>query len=161
HGSSLTYLIWGGLHGILQIVEVLLHPKKPAGGAENNTPRKRFWQLPLTFILVCLTWIFFRANTIQDALWILSRLFWDAARPLNYLKTAVICLDMPYASMFGMMLSVVILIVYDLLSLKQDVIERLSTQNCVVRWSVYVLLLTTIVLFSYKGIATEFIYFQF
>ena len=161
HGSSLTYLFWGGLHGLLQIVEVLLHPKKPAGSAEHKAPRKRFWQLPLTFILVCLTWIFFRANTIQDAFWVLSRLFWDAARPMNYLKTALICLDMPYLTMFGMALSVVILFVYDLLSLKRDVIELVSARNCLVRWSLYVLLLAAIALFSNKGIATEFIYFQF
>ncbi|MDE6213656.1 MAG: MBOAT family protein, partial [Lachnospiraceae bacterium] len=158
---SLTYLFWGGLHGLLQILEVLLHPKKPAGSAENKAPRKHFWQLPLTFILVCLTWIFFRANTIQDAFWVLSRLFWDAARPMNYLKTALICLDMPYLTMFGMALSVVILFVYDLLSLKRDVIELVSSRNCLVRWSLYVLLLAAIALFSNKGIATEFIYFQF
>ena len=161
HGSSLTYLIWGGLHGLLQILEVLLHPKKPADSAEKHAPRKRFWQLPLTFILVCLTWIFFRANTIQDAFWILSRLFWDAARPLNYLKTAAICLDLPYVTMFGMALSVVVLFIYDLISLKRDVIEMISAQNCLVRWSVYVMLLTVIALFSNKGIATEFIYMAF
>jgi hypothetical protein len=115
----------------------------------------------VTFLLLCFTWIFFRADTIQDAFWVISRLFWDASRPLNYLKTAVICLDMPYLSMFGMALSVVILGLYDYIALKQDVIQLISKQNCFVRWGVYVLLLVVIALFSNKGIATEFIYFQF
>lgn len=159
HGSSLTYLLWGAVHGILQIIETLLYPKTKRG--VPLTHKKHWWQLPLTFALLCFTWIFFRANTMQDAFWIISRLFWDIGRPFNYLKTAVICLNMSYLSMFGMALSALVLIIWDLLSLKQDVIELVSRQKCLVRWALYVLLLVAIALFSYKGIATEFIYFQF
>lgn len=159
HGSSLTYILWGAIHGILQIIETFLYPKTRGGVPVIR--KKHWWQLPLTFALLCFTWIFFRANTIQDAFWIISRLFWDIGRPVNYLKTAVICLDMSYLSMFGMALSALALFVWDLLSLKQDVIELISRQKPPVRWTLYVLLLVIIALFSYKGIATEFIYFQF
>lgn len=156
HGSNLTYIFWGAVHGILQIAEVLLHPKN-----RQKSERKHWWQLPLTFVLLCFTWIFFRADNIEDALWILSRLFWDIGRPMNYLKTAVICLDMPYLSMLGMMLAAAVLFLYDLLSLKQDIIGLVSRQKAFVRWPVYVLLLAATALFSHKGIATEFIYFKF
>lgn len=159
HGSSLTYIVWGGIHGVLQILETFLYPKTRRGVPVVR--KKHWWQLPLTFALLCFTWIFFRANTMQDAFWIISRLFWDIGRPVNYLKTAVICLDMSYWSMFGMALSAVVLLIWDLLSLNQDVIELVSRQKCLVRWTLYVLLLVAIALFSYKGIATEFIYFQF
>ena len=159
HGSSLTYILWGAIHGALQIAETLLYPKTRRG--VPVTRKKHWWQLPVTFALLCFTWIFFRANTIQDAFWIISRLFWDIGRPLNYLKTAVICLDMPYLSMFGMLLSAVVLFLYDLISLRQDVIGMISRQKGPVRFGVYVLLLVVTALFSYKGIATEFIYLQF
>ncbi len=159
HGSSLTYILWGAIHGILQILETFVYPKTRKGVSVVH--RKHWWQLPVTFALLCFTWIFFRANTIQDAFWIISRLFWDIGRPFNYLKTAVICLDMPYLSMLGMLLSAAVLFMYDLVSLKRDVIGIVSRQRGIVRWSVYVLLLVVIALFSYKGIATEFIYFQF
>lgn len=159
HGSSLTFLFWGGIHGVLQILETFIYPK--TRGGVSVIRKKHWWQLPLTFIVLCFTWIFFRANTIQDAFWIISRLFWDIGRPLNYLKTAVICLDMPYLSMCGMALSAAALFVWDLLSLKQDVIKLISRQRGLVRWPLYVLLLVAIALFSHKGIATEFIYFQF
>ena len=159
HGSSLTFLFWGGIHGVLQILETFIYPK--TRGGVSVIRKKHWWQLPLTFIVLCFTWIFFRANTIQDAFWIISRLFWDIGRPVNYLKTAVICLDMPYLSMCGMALSAAALFVWDLLSLKQDVIKLISRQRGLVRWPLYVLLLVAIALFSHKGIATEFIYFQF
>lgn len=154
HGSSLTYLLWGALHGILQMIEALFHPK-------GKPYKKHFWQLPVTFLLLCFTWIFFRANNIAEAGWILSRLFWDIERPINYLKTAVICLGVPYLSACGMILSVLLLGAYDYLSLKFDVIQAFSRQKFFIRWPVYVLLLVIIALFAPKGVATEFIYFKF
>ncbi len=159
HGSSLTYIFWGAVHGLLQIVETFIYPKTRRG--VPVTRKKHWWQLPITFAILCFTWIFFRANTIQDAFWIISRLFWDIGRPVNYLKTAVICLDMPYLTMIGMMLPAAALLLYDMLSLKQDVIALVSRQRAPIRWGVYVVLLVVIALFSHKGIATEFIYFQF
>lgn len=158
HGSSLTYLVWGAIHGLLQILETFLYPKKKPG---EPARKRHWWQLPITFCLVCFAWIFFRANSMQDALWIISRLFWDIGRPLNYLKTAVICLDLSYVSMAGMTLSAAVLLLYDAVSLKWDVIDLISRRRAFVRWPVYILLLLVTALFSYKGIATEFIYFQF
>lgn len=159
HGSSFTFILWGGIHGLLQIIETFLYPKTRKG--EVVVRKKHWWQLPITFILLCFTWIFFRVNTIQDAIWVIYKLFWDASRPLNYLKTAAICLDMPYISMVGLLLPVIILAIYDGISLKQDVIQLISRQKFFVRWPIYVLLLVVIALFSNKGIATEFIYMQF
>lgn len=159
HGSSLTYVLWGGIHGLLQIIETFIYPKAKRG--VEATHRKHWWQLPLTFILLCFTWIFFRANSLQDAIWIISRLFWDASRPGNYLHTAVICLGVSSTRAFGMALSVIVLAAYDLFALKHDVIDTLSKQKFFIRWLVYVLFLVIIALFSQKGVATEFIYFQF
>lgn len=165
HGSSLTYIIWGGLHGLLQIIESFLYPRSkdpiPETGLKRYLSKRHWWQLPLTFTLLCFTWIFFRANTLEDAIWIISRLFWDASRPLNYLQTAIVCLELSPVAAIGMTLSVVLLGIYDHASLKCDVIAAFSRQKCFIRWPVYVLLLVIIALFAPKGVATEFIYFQF
>lgn len=165
HGSSLTYIIWGGLHGLLQIIESFLYPRPkdtvPEKGLKRYLSKRHWWQLPLTFTLLCFTWIFFRANTLEDAIWIISRLFWDASRPLNYLQTAIVCLELSPVAAIGMTLSVILLGIYDHASLKCDVIAAFSRQKCFIRWPVYVLLLVIIALFAPKGVATEFIYFQF
>lgn len=159
HGSSLTYILWGGIHGILQILEIFLFREKKT--AESSGRRKHWWQLPVTFILLCFTWIFFRANSIQDAVWIISRLFWDIERPLNYLQTGISCIGISSTAALGMALSLLLLTLYDLASLKHDVIETFSRQKFFIRWPVYVLFLVIIILFAPKGVATEFIYFQF
>lgn len=159
HGSSLNYIVWGGLHGLLQIVETFIYPKTRKGVEVKR--RKHFWQLPITFILVCFTWIFFRADSMQDAAWIISKLFWDASRPLSYIQTCIKCLGVSSVAAIGMLLSVAILIAYDYAALKTDVIAALSRRKAFVRWPVYVFFLLIIALFAPKGVATEFIYFQF
>ena len=159
HGSSLTYIVWGGIHGVLQIIETWIYPKEKKGVPVGS--RRHLWQLPVTFIVLCFTWIFFRANSMQDAVWIISRLFWDIQRPLNYIQTCIICLGVTRAAAIGMFLSVLLLAVYDLAALKCDVIATFSHRKFFIRWPVYVLLLVAIALFSPKGVATEFIYFQF
>ena len=65
------------------------------------------------------------------------------------------------AALMGMGLSVLVLALYDLASLKSDVIAAFSKQKFFIRWPVYVLFLVLIALFAPKGVATEFIYFQF
>lgn len=159
HGNSLTYILWGGIHGLLQIIETFIYPSKKKG--IRIVHRKHWWQLPVTFLLLCFTWIFFRANTIQDAFWVISRLFWDASRPLNYIHTGIACLGLSPIAALGMTFSVVVLSIYDYAALKCDVIAAFSKQKSYIRWPVYVLLLVIIALFAPKGVATEFIYFQF
>ena len=159
HGSSLTYLAWGGIHGVLQIIETLICPKTRKGVPIRRG--RHLLQVPVTFIVLCFTWIFFRANSLQDAVWIISRLFWDIKRPLNYLHTCIICLGVSRIPAAGMLLSVLLLAAYDFAALKYDVIAAFSRRKFYIRWPVYVLLLVVIALFSPKGVATEFIYFQF
>jgi alginate O-acetyltransferase complex protein AlgI len=72
HGASWHFVIWGGLHGLYLGVERLFRPR---WNAESVLPGLR--QLGpafLTFLVVSVTWIFFRAQTIGDALGIVSAL---------------------------------------------------------------------------------------
>lgn len=156
HGASITYLVWGGIHGIYQVIETLLF--------KNKSRRKGligFLSMCATFILVCIAWTFFRANTLADAWRMLSLGFFNIGNLSEYLKTAVICLDMKYEHMIYIALPVLLLAVYDYASLKTDVIAWISSKKAWVRYPVYVLFLLIILLFSEKGVSTEFYYSQF
>ena len=62
HGASWTFVVWGGLHGLFLAVERLLGVRAtaPTGAA--------LWIRRLvTFHLVCLAWVFFRAPTFGGA----------------------------------------------------------------------------------------------
>jgi len=76
HGASWNFVIWGGLHGIFIIT-----------GRATRAIRERFLALlrltresnlvaaastATTFVLVTLAWVFFRARTFNDAIYILT-----------------------------------------------------------------------------------------
>jgi hypothetical protein len=64
HGAAWTFIIWGGLHGMALCLERVWREVRP--GAWPAVPR--VIGLILTFHLVCLAWIFFRAASFEDAL---------------------------------------------------------------------------------------------
>lgn len=154
HGAGITYIIWGGLHGLYQILENSFFRRK-----EKN--KSGMAAALITFLAVCFAWIFFRANNLTDAWRIISNSFSGITDLEQYLKTAVICLDMTYGHMAYIGIPILLLAVYDYASLKTDVIAYISSRKIWIRYPAYILFLLLILLFSEKGVSTEFYYFQF
>lgn len=70
HGANWTYLCWGALHGTLLCVEKALGLSgRKFGGVRGAI------QWAATFVLVCLAWILFRANSMTDALTVVTGIF--------------------------------------------------------------------------------------
>ena len=64
HGASWTFVIWGGLHGTVLCVERVWRAVKP-----KALPSLPAWLgVAITFHIVCLGWIFFRAPSFADAM---------------------------------------------------------------------------------------------
>jgi D-alanyl-lipoteichoic acid acyltransferase DltB (MBOAT superfamily) len=83
HGASWTFVVWGGIHGTGLTFE---HWRRSRPGYVERTPgRARVWlQRLVVFNVVCLAWIFFRAESLGTAWEMIVGLFtrWDAASPL-------------------------------------------------------------------------------
>ncbi len=86
HGAGWTFVIWGGIHGLGQSVGHLKRHRREVRGlsVQPSGPLAVAWQRFATFQVVCFGWIFFRANSLNDALTLVSRLFttWGQAAPL-------------------------------------------------------------------------------
>lgn len=67
HGASWTFVVWGLLHGSFLVAQRILSHLIPSPAFGKFTV---LMQMALVFALVCLAWIFFRAETIGDA-WII------------------------------------------------------------------------------------------
>ena len=100
HGANWTFVVWGGLHGLYLWVEKFFEDRrkqlgKPKSYAINNGFTGFLYAL-LTFFLVNITWVFFRASTFSGAWRILVSMFSfvDGAKPLlatvAILKIAII-----------------------------------------------------------------------
>ncbi len=65
HGANWTFVIWGALNGLYLIIEAIIFKNKRTG----------LIHIIITFVLINLAWIFFRANTLDNAYYIINKIF--------------------------------------------------------------------------------------
>lgn len=68
HGAQWTFVAWGALHGFYLIIALYIPHR-----VITHVPY--FIRMLCTFGSVCFAWIFFRANTLHDAAYIIQNLF--------------------------------------------------------------------------------------
>ena len=148
HGANWTFIIWGVMHGILQIIEKATGQNKCEYGSFGKGVK-----IIITFILVNFAWIFFRCPTLGDACGILSRIFDFSLYNKLYLSNA------PNSILIVM--SVIILLLKDLRDeFFPDRIPLMNNNRKIVRWCTYIMLIFTILLTGAFN-ADQFIYANF
>ena len=159
HGANWTFVIWGGLHGVAQIVEQIWNRHFPP-----KKERRSWLRVLLTFAFVTLAWLFFRANTMSDAIYILTHIFNGITHPLGYVKTCYAAFKnaglIQGTEVKLALLWVVLLMAHDYIALQTDVSEWLGRFKKPVRYAFYFALLF-IVLYSRQLGEYSFVYFQF
>ena len=144
HGANWTFIIWGAVHAILFIPSIFF--KKPADKSASGFRYIDIVKMLYTFSLVCLTWIFFRADSMQHALSYLSGIFSIETFQYNgfYFKF------LPVLTVF---------ILWEWFNRNSEYGWKLLPKSKVVRWFVYLFLICLILFFRQDDNA--FIYFQF
>jgi len=77
HGANWTFIVWGIMHGVFQIIEKALGWQK----YEGRNWAVRAVRICITFLLVSFAWIFFRMPNISDAFSVIGRMFSDVGIP--------------------------------------------------------------------------------
>lgn len=77
HGANWTFVFWGLFHGILFAPSIFMKNRKMKEKSRTVVPPslKDFGAIFLTFSLVTIGWIFFRASKIEDAFFFIKRCF--------------------------------------------------------------------------------------
>jgi D-alanyl-lipoteichoic acid acyltransferase DltB (MBOAT superfamily) len=148
HGAAWTFVVWGTLHGIFLAVHRMLGHYSPRGFQGRFSFRRDVLRALLTFNLVCVAWVFFRAPSIESAWDYLSGLV--AFRP-GLPETSWIMLLVP---------AVVLILLFDLAQRNADDHDVILTWRPVAQGLVYATFLLGVVVFS-GGPTIPFIYFQF
>ena len=191
HGANWTYVIWGALHGSYLVLTTLAEPVWNYFSEFtrlDKLPRlKAVISILTTFSLVTFAWIFFRASSLNDALYIVSHLFngWHVflTQSLDVLRDGVqSTADLgAYAivnTAFKLLtpltgesrtvlaltaLALMILLVIEVLQYRGNFLEQLHQRPTYVRRIVYASLLAAILILgtSYASVQQAFIYFQF
>ncbi|MBO7600617.1 MAG: MBOAT family protein [Lachnospiraceae bacterium] len=169
HGADWTYVFWGGLHGVFQIVGDILKPvKEKVNGllkTDTSVFSYRFGRIAVTFILTSLAWVPFRASNFSDVTLFFKDMF---TRPDFWVLTDGSIfnygLSRPEATI--LFISLLILLVFDIIKYKMNMTigDFLYKQNLWFRWAVLILIIVSCLIFGEYGMnfdSTQFIYFRF
>ncbi len=159
HGANWTFVLWGGVHGIYQVI----------GDIKNKILPKwdlfilNIFRVMITFVLVVLAWIIFRANTISDCLYIFRNLFNDiqSITDVQYMYVLVNGLGLQLFEICLLTGSILLLIFSDMIGFKKDIHDLMDRLPFPVRFVYYYILLAVIFCTGVFSGGGEFIYFQF
>ena len=157
HGASMTFVVWGGLHGVAQVSEKsfdktkLMRWKKKLPFAVQSI---------INFVIVSILWVFFRAQSIEDALYTLLFCFNGYTSPMQWFVSAAGNLGIGWLEGIKIVGMLILLGIFDYLSLEKDVIAEVSKWKTGWRWLLYVSFIVMIFLLS-PASSAEFIYFDF
>ncbi len=159
HGANWTFVIWGALNALYFLPLLLFNKNRDnvdtvASGRKLPGVRDIFDML-FTFGLVVIAWVFFRAESIGDALKYFSGIFSRSLLTVPYFCGA--------RGLNTTMIIVVVFMIVEWLGREQQHplvgLEELLSKP--VRWSLYITLILTIYFFGNFSDSIEFIYFQF
>lgn len=169
HGASWHYCFWGLLHGLYQIGEDVISPIISRLNKKIKTKTESFsyklGETLVTFLLINLAFIFFRADSLHDAFSFLWRLFthWDfwALSDGSLLKLGLNARELCILLFAFLIMFLVDLVKY---KKKQTLDIFLSSQTLWFSWAFVLGLIFYIFIFGIYGPgydASQFIYFQF
>ena len=154
HGANWTFVIWGGLNGLFQVIGNVMKPIKEQTrlccGIRKDSIWLKAFNILLTFVLMTVTWTFFKAHTLEDALLAISKMVLPAG--VLYKPDLSVLL-------YGTM-GVGVLMVCDMLEEKNGKHPLLENDSITIRFASYVIL-SMIILSVGVFDGGQFIYFQF
>ncbi len=157
HGAGWTFIFWGFLHGMALVVH------RGWGKLSFQMPRWLAWFI--TFNFVNIAWVFFRANTFDDALKVITGMF-SGKLVLPDLLASKLSFLQAYGIEFSALSSVTpfsiafILFGFGLVLLSKNTMQLMQAQVVSTRYLLLSALLFSISILSFYKVS-EFIYFNF
>lgn len=168
HGANWTYLVWGGVNGLFQVIGELLLPVKAKAAkllkVKEYSIGHRLLQTIFTFILVDSALVFFRAERIKSALEIFRSML---SEPNIFILTdgSLYRAGLNQKNFTVLWISLLILFFADYLKYKGYIVrDIIMKQDLWFRWFIYIMAIMGILIYGIWGgnyDAASFIYFQF
>lgn len=168
HGAGLNYIVWGLLNGGYQVVGQLMAPINHKVTDVLRIDRESFahkvFQTVLTFVFITIAWVFFRANSLSDALYMVIRMF----IPTVWIFTdkTMLAQGLTYPELMIAFASILVVWVFDFFKTERgvDIYSRFKAQPLWFRWTCYYTLIFVVMIFGHYGgtyNAADFVYFKF
>lgn len=168
HGAQLTFVVWGAINGLYQVIGEILMPirKKVSDIIGINRNSEGFYALSAlaTFALVDFTWIFFRADSLGRAIYIIKSIL-NTENIWTLFDGSLYNCGLDEKNFRLMVIAVIILLIADILKRKGiRVREIILRQDGYIKCLVVSFSILLIMVFGKYGPAynaVNFIYFQF
>ena len=105
--------------------------------------------------------MFFAAESMQDVGYIFSNCLVGIVNPIEYLHSGFADIGLDMTMFISISVAILVMGVYDYISLNKDGGIWISDKSKTFRWILFFIIGLIIIFISRKGVATEFIYFQF
>ncbi|WP_027138115.1 MBOAT family O-acyltransferase [Gaetbulibacter saemankumensis] len=162
HGAAWTYVIWGAIHGVVIVIEKFSDKFRTNVfskiGFKRPTFGNKVFFVFITFSIVCISWVFFRANSLEDAL----NVFLEICNINNYTWN----FENPEIDLFELKKSlffIATMLIIEILHNRINLHSFLNKQGIIFRWTVYLTAILVLLIFGIYGNYddSQFIYFQF
>jgi len=171
HGANWTFVIWGGLHGSYYLFSYWtrnIRPKLTQFFKLDKMPMlHKMLRVLFIFHIVVFGWIFFRANTFSDAIFIITHLFTGVRDVLSNIihigqgqGVLNFVLALPKSEIIIASIAIIILGIHHLIQRKQSARVWINSKPIWYRWAIYYGLVISVLVFGYLE-QSQFIYFQF
>jgi alginate O-acetyltransferase complex protein AlgI len=159
HGANWTFVVWGAIHGFYLVFSIWtanFRRQVSAFFRLNRYPTiQNCWKVFITFHLVLFAWVFFRANTLQDAFYIVSHLFSNLEFKSSY------GLELGRFEFAVAIFSILLMEFIHLIQSYQPIRPLLSQKPVWLRWGVYYVFVMALLMFGEFASPQAFVYFQF
>ncbi|SEG46472.1 D-alanyl-lipoteichoic acid acyltransferase DltB, MBOAT superfamily [Butyrivibrio sp. Su6] len=167
HGAGWTFVVWGLLHGLFQVIGYILKPVRDwcvnVFKVERNAFSHRVLKVLVTFLLVNFAWVFFRASSLGEALVIIKNSL--VFTPWMLADGSLYKHGLDSADFFVAIVGLIIVVVTDLVNYNGFVIrERILKQGIWIRYIIVIAAIISILVFGIWGPGYDsaaFIYQQF
>jgi alginate O-acetyltransferase complex protein AlgI len=159
HGANWTFVIWGALHGLYLVIGIITKNSRDKFNGLFKLNKIPFLPIITTFILVTFSWIFFRADNVQSAFYIITHIFTGVPEIFHNLLNHQTVIQVLGPLKKGMILILLIEIVHYIQS-KVSISSIFLNLPFYIRWASYY---GYIFVIFYWGVfeKRQFIYFQF
>ena len=149
HGANWTFIFWGGLFGIIYLIENFLNKTFKIKENDKKFSLQHILLAMKTFIFVTFIWVFFRSQSIEEAFYIFELIGSNCKGGVKFLTV-----NNKILIFFGLFL------ISDVLLYNTRFDKWIGNMPVFPRWSIYFVLIFSIIVFS--GVENApFIYFQF
>jgi len=161
HGANYTFIIWGAIHGLLLVIEKFTFKKQHED--DEKLSISNIFRMLITYLIVTFAWIFFRANNLSDAIYVVKNIF-----NFNLDNLSIFYESGSTVKLFGMntldfylsLFFIIILFIFEINSRQTNVWAKVKSYSIYTRWTCYTLFTIVILWFGKFGF-NQFIYFQF